>query len=57
MIGGVMTGLMGLPDILDALAEEGIPADAPGLGARLVAEVRKHNNYVPHPAVAQYENA
>jgi NAD-dependent dihydropyrimidine dehydrogenase PreA subunit len=56
MIGRAMTGLVGLPDILDAFAEEGISADAPGLGARLVAELRKHN-YVPRPAVAQYEAA
>lgn len=56
MIGRTMTGLVGLLEILDAFAQQGVPADARDLGARLVAELRKHN-YVPRPAAAQYEAA
>lgn len=56
MIGRTMTGLIGLPEILDALADEAVPADAANLGARLLAELRAHN-YVPRPAAAQYEAA
>ena len=56
MIGRVMTGLIGLSEILEAFADEGVALDAPDLGPRLVAELRKHN-YVPRPAVATYEAA
>lgn len=56
MIGRAMTGLIGLIEIMDALAAEGVPADAPDLGSRLVAEIKRHN-YVPRPAVAAYEAA
>ena len=53
MIGRTMTGLIGLLEILNAFAEEGVSADARDLGARLVADLKKHN-YVPRPAAAQY---
>lgn len=56
MIGRAMTGLIGLQEILEALANENVPADAEGLGARLVAALKEHN-YVPRPAVATYEAA
>lgn len=56
LIGQAMTGLIGLPEILEALAQEGVPPDAPGLGQRLVAELRKYN-YVPKGAVSLYEAA
>ena len=56
MIGRAMTGLIGLQEILEGLAGEGVPADAPGLGPRLVAALREHN-YVPRPAAATYEAA
>lgn len=56
MIGRAMTGLMGLQEVLQALAEEGVSGDDPGLGRRLVEALRAHN-YVPPPAEPQYEAA
>lgn len=56
MIGRAMTGLIGLQEIFETLAEEGVPASAQGLGVRLVAALKEHN-YVPRPAVATYEAA
>jgi len=56
MIGQAMTGLIGLREIMEALAAERVSADAPGLGKRLVAELKKHN-YVPGVAAPLYEAA
>jgi NAD-dependent dihydropyrimidine dehydrogenase PreA subunit len=56
MIAGRMTGLIGLREMLEALAAEQVPADAPGLGVRLVAALRQHN-YVPPRASSAYEEA
>ncbi|MCD6520151.1 MAG: ferredoxin family protein [Anaerolineae bacterium] len=56
MIGRAMTGLIGLREALERLAQEGIAPDDPKVGSRLLAEIRKHN-YVPRPAIAEYEQA
>ena len=56
IVGRVMTGLIGLSEILQAFSQEKVPADAPGLGQRLVEELKKHN-YVPSSAMAVYEAA
>jgi len=56
MIGQAMTGLIGLREVMEALAKEGIAPDAPRLGKRLVAELKQHN-YVPHTAAPLYEAA
>jgi len=56
MIGRAMTGLIGLQEIMERLAEEGVSADGPDAGRRLVSELRAHN-YVPPVAQAQYEAA
>ena len=56
LIGRAMTGLIGLREIFDALAEEGVQLDATNLGPRLLAELKQHN-YVPPPAIATYETA
>jgi len=56
MVGRAMTGLVGLQEVLERLASEGAPANAPGLGRRLVEEVAKRN-YVPPRAAADYEAA
>jgi len=41
LVGKAMVGLIGLQEILEGLAEEGVMADAPGIGARLVAAVKE----------------
>lgn len=51
-----MAGLVGLEETLAALAEEGLEADTPGLGDRLVQQVKAHN-YVPRSAIGQYREA
>jgi NAD-dependent dihydropyrimidine dehydrogenase PreA subunit len=56
MVGQAMTGLIGLHEILEALAGEQVAADAPQVGARLVAELKVHN-YVPSVAAPLYEAA
>ncbi|MBC7235183.1 MAG: 4Fe-4S binding protein [Chloroflexi bacterium] len=56
LIGRSMTGLVGLQEAMEALAEAGVPVDAPDLGQRLVDEVRKHN-YVPQRAMEEYKAA
>ncbi len=56
MVGRAMAGLIGLREALEELAQEGLPADAPDVGARLVEAIRR-DNYVPSQAVADYEAA
>jgi NAD-dependent dihydropyrimidine dehydrogenase PreA subunit len=56
LIGRSMTGLVGLQEILEELAEAGVPADAPDLGQKLVDAVGTRN-YVPRGAVDQYKDA
>jgi len=53
LIGRVMTGLVGLTEVLNRFADEGLPADSPGLGKRLVDAVAE-NNYVPRSALLEY---
>jgi NAD-dependent dihydropyrimidine dehydrogenase PreA subunit len=56
MIGRAMTGLIGLQEILEALAGDGLPAETPQIGQRLIQELGKHN-YVPARAAPDYEAA
>jgi len=53
LIGRVMTGLVGLTEVLDRFSDEGLSADTPGLGKRLVDAVAEHN-YVPRSALLEY---
>jgi len=56
MVGRTMVGMVGLNEVYESLADQSVEADAPGLGARLVAEVQKEN-YVPRGAAQEYEAA
>mgnify|MGYP005840084353 CR=1 FL=1 len=56
LVGSAIVGLVGLQEALEGLAAGNVPADAPDVGARLVAEIKKHN-YIAPRAVARYEAA
>jgi len=56
LIGRTMTGLVGLQEAMEQLAQDSVTPDAPDVGAKLVDEVRQHN-YVPQSARDEYEAA
>ena len=54
MIGGVLTGLLGLVELLETKFEAGHYPDDPDIGDVLIHGIRK-NNFVPKPAIPQYQ--
>jgi len=56
LVGQAMVGVVGLREVMEGLRAEGLTADTPGAGLRLLRAFQEHN-YLPAAAFGLYEEA